>query len=67
MGGSSAGRYLLELGSLVMSEYGGGLTTAGCRIISSTGLLVAVGGSMMSHVQLMTESAKISQTFFVVF
>ena len=39
-----------------MSEYGGGLTMIGCRMTSSTGLLAAVGGSMMSQVQLTADS-----------
>ena len=56
VGGSSEGIVLLESGTLVMSEYGGGLTMTGCRMISSTGLLVAVGGSMMSQVQLTADS-----------
>ena len=56
VGGSSEGIVLLESGSLAMSEYGGGLTMMGCSMISSTGLLVAVGGSTKSQVQLAVDS-----------
>ena len=40
------------------SEYGGGLAGSGCRMMSSTGLLVAVVGSMMSQLQLIEELPK---------
>ena len=39
-----------------MSEYGGGLTMTGYRMMSSTGLLVPIGGSMISQVQLDADS-----------
>ena len=53
---------LLGLEAVSMTEYGGGLCMIECKMMSSTGLLVATDGSLTSQVQLRADSPEENNT-----